>query len=96
MTPKEKAEELVNKMYQSFEPFEADDSLLIDEPDRSAADELWERNKAIYNRIYKVYAKKCAIIAVDEILKMGWNLPHYDSKEGESYWQEVKKEIEKL
>lgn len=45
---------------------------------------------------YQWIAKKCALIAVDEILKMGWNLPHYDIKDGESYWQEVKQEIEAL
>lgn len=32
-------------------------------------------------------AKQCALIAVDEILKLRVNI---------SYWQEVKKEIEKL
>ena len=35
-------------------------------------------------------ATQCAIIAVDEILKIGWNLPHYENKEGVVYWQEVK------
>ena len=32
-------------------------------------------------------AKQCALIAVDEILKLRVNIP---------YWQEVKEEIEKL
>ena len=36
------------------------------------------------------HATKCAIIAVDEILIMRWNLPHYGSKEGMIFWQEVK------
>ena len=35
-------------------------------------------------------AIQCAIIAVDEILIMRWNLPHYGNKEGMIYWQEVK------
>lgn len=41
-------------------------------------------------------AKKCALIAVDEIMKIGWNLPHYDNQEGYNYWYLVKTEIEKL
>ena len=35
-------------------------------------------------------ATRCAIIAVDEILIMRWNLPHYGNKEGMIFWQEVK------
>jgi len=35
-------------------------------------------------------ATRCAIIAVDEILIMRWNLPHYENKEGVVFWQEVK------
>ena len=41
-------------------------------------------------------AKECAIIAVNEIMKMGWNLPHYGNQEGYNYWYLVKQEIEKL
>ena len=40
--------------------------------------------------------KQCALIAVDEIMKIGWNLPHYDNQEGYNYWYLVKTEIEKL
>jgi hypothetical protein len=36
---------------------------------------------------YNEHAKQCALIAVDEILKLRVNIP---------YWQEVKKEIELL
>jgi len=60
MTPKEKAKELYDKMY--------DYSLFEEE------------------------AKRCALIAVDEILslyKANWNIEN-------TYWQEVKQEIEKL
>ena len=35
-------------------------------------------------------AIQCAIVAVDQILIMRWNLPHYGSKEGMIFWQEVK------
>jgi uncharacterized protein YdaT len=67
MTPKEKAIELYNKMYETgFKP-------------KSAL-------------IRTEQAKECALIAVDEILlnfgiEDGWTY---------EYWQEVKKEIEKL
>ncbi len=37
-------------------------------------------------------AKQCALIAVDEILEVN----KYSHKDILSYWQEVKKEIEKL
>ena len=76
MTPKEKAEDLVNKFY-------------ID------GDMLKE------NHSYRL-AKKCALIAIDEILDFMMN----DDIESEtcywanhpllSYWYEVKKEIELL
>lgn len=38
-----------------------------------------------------IYAKNCALIAVEEILENGFNFT--DESE---YWQEVKKELEKL
>ena len=43
----------------------------------------------------KIYAKKCALIAVDEILKsIVW---HHDfSNQKREYWQAVKTEIENL
>ena len=45
----------------------------------------------IYNEeIETANAIQCAIVAVDEILIMRWNLPHYGSKEGMIFWQEVK------
>lgn len=40
--------------------------------------------------------KKLAIHEVNDILKLGWNLPHYDNLSGKDYWQKVKKEIENL
>jgi hypothetical protein len=41
-------------------------------------------------------AKKCALIAVDEILSMGIMSDSGDWRMAKSYWEEVKKEIEKL
>lgn len=38
-----------------------------------------------------IYAKQCVLIAVDEILKESM-----DDLYSERYWQEVKKELEKL
>jgi len=70
MTPKEKAEELVDKMYN------------IDFNDD--AREIAMRYP---------HAIKCALIAVDEIINViEENCLEYD----DNYWQEVKKEIEKL
>ena len=68
MTPKEKAEELVNKFYRIIHL----DKMTID-----------------FN-----LAKQCALIAVDEILfALSF---HSDTELGEAYYNEVKKEIEKL
>jgi len=69
MTPKEKAEELVNEMFDYTE--------------------------ATYQA-----AKKCALIAVDEIINNNNKIPgnavglHIDANI--NYWKEVKQEIEKL
>jgi hypothetical protein len=38
-------------------------------------------------------AKQCATIAVNKILEIGWNLPHYKNINGVDYWNEVKQEI---
>ncbi|WP_296683397.1 hypothetical protein [Flavobacterium sp.] len=77
MTPKEKAEELVEKFDELLTYLES-----------------------------KTKTKKCALIAVDEIIRV---CPYFDLKIREtddqlsafdfqfiSYWQEVKQEIEKL
>lgn len=44
------------------------------------------------NWFHKKLAKKCALIAVDEILNEYWS---HDTKRRD-WWQEVKQEIEKL
>ena len=52
--------------------------------------ELFDKFDSILFKEYdNLEAKKCALIAVDEIL----NLDYYC---GSLYWQEVKQEIEKL
>ena len=68
MKPKEKANELVNKMLDFTDWHDED-------------------------------AKQCALIAVDEILKLENNNGYYfdgTNVTSISFWQEVKKEIEKL
>jgi hypothetical protein len=42
------------------------------------------------------FAKQCALIAVDEILKQCWDYRDIDVQASYDYWQEVKQEIEKL
>ena len=69
MTPKEKAVELFNKMYQ-------------------AKDILFQK------KMDKYQAKQCALIAVDEILDVLFQI--FESYEERIFWQEVKQEIEKL
>ena len=66
MTPKEKAEELVNKFAK-----------------------LPEEGSLMWYLSFEI-AKKCALIAVDEIIKSNAMLPPNLN------WQEVKKEIELL
>ena len=74
MTPIEKANDLVNKM------FNCDNST----PEKSMA-------------MLLIHAKQCALIAVDEIFDIAyWQLYESGGEQEEKYWQEVKKEIEKL
>ena len=92
MTPKEKAEELVNKFYGYI---------------------IYE-NESVYSekmlRVFKIKAKNCALIAVDELIKEVYNISHqYTAKYDEEtkfynyteskelkFWIEVKKQIEAL
>lgn len=62
MTEKDKARELVNKMYVGF-----------------------------VHDLHSYKARQCALICVDEILK----LP-FENQSERNYWEEVKNEIEKL
>ena len=73
MTPKEKADELVKKMYKIMSDSVSDITLY--------------------------FSKKCALVAVDEIL---WEIIKYSDNsqqyviENTKFWQQVKQEIEKL
>ena len=82
MTPKEKAEELVDKFYQT-----TPNEYFVNEPiGIKGRYKSWEQ------------AKQCALIAVDEIIKTGplkmidWGEIISDKP----FWQEVKQEIERL
>jgi len=76
MTPKEKAQELIDKMERPL-----NDDYVVD---------------------YNPYYKECALIAVNEIISNNFydktSIPHIGIKyfESNSYWEEVKKEIENL
>ena len=89
MTPKEKANQLVNK-FSSYVPtkisyleFGGDDNDF---------------------KTIVIESKKCALIAVDEILNitclkdldLDYNKYYNDKSEFKNYWIEVKQEIEKL
>lgn len=77
MTPKEKAEELVDKFIPYTEKFH-----------ESNPGNGWE--------IDVQAAKKCALIAVDEILNVIAGIYDYDFEVLKPYWEEVKQEITKL
>ena len=83
MTPKEKAIELVDKFYQT-----TPNEYFVNEPiGIKGRYKSWEQ------------AKPCALIAVDEILKLENNNGYYfdgTNVTSISYWAEVKQEIEKL
>lgn len=75
MTPKEKAEFLVHKMY----------NVDVADDDDGDDDPLMQYH----------HAKKCAFIAVDEIIMaIDWHQFEVPNKEFD-YWLEVKSEIEK-
>jgi hypothetical protein len=82
MTPKEKAEALVLK-FTNLVNYDFVSDLQWHDPTNS------DRNRRV-----KKDAKKCALIAVQEILEILWHT-HKNASEYE-YWQEVKKEIEKI
>lgn len=69
MTPKQKAQDLINKFLTEVKAADRYDYNLEDQ------------NLFI--------ARQCAKIVVDEILTLGWNLPHYENMTGEEYWKLV-------
>ena len=72
MTPKEKAQELVDKFRNEILSF-------------------------LNDRIKDQNAKRCALVAVDELIKIHYLLTTtHDTSPSINYWKEVKQEIEKL
>jgi hypothetical protein len=56
----------------------------------------YNNNDHLYYSITIEQAKICALIAVDEIIDIYWNLPGCGIGSKLEYWKEVKREIEKL
>ena len=82
MTPKEKAKKLVDKFYQT-----TPNETWIDEP-------LGE-----FTKTYTAWgqAKQCALIAVDELIKIHYLLTTtHDTSPSINYWKAVKQEIQNL
>ena len=80
MTPKEKAEELVDKFYQT-----TPNEYFVNEPiGIKGRYKSWEQ------------AKQCALIAVDEIKEAIFWHPFESPNFELEYWQDVKQEIENL
>ena len=83
MTPKGKAQDLVEKMMlYSYDKIE---------------NEIYPKY-IVDNKIKKELAKQCALIAVDEIIKQEAErcLAYKETDKFIDYWQEVKQEIELL
>ncbi len=55
-----------------------------------------DADKYIERNIISTTVKKCALIAVDEIMKQCWDYRDIDLQASYDYWNEVKHEIEKL
>ncbi len=86
MTPKEKAEELVDKMYNT---------------EHCGIEHFPNKNYCDCVEINYHQAKQCALIAVDEVQQLIKDLSSCKNRfiyiiDEMNYWQEVKQEIEKL
>ena len=108
MTPKEKAGELFDNMYQVYDMSNYN-YFEIDASDNDINNQLWEKNNELYKNIYKQFAKECALIAVDKTILSRKDDSQFDDTlwAGGSdmytmhpmylnYWLDVKKEINNL
>jgi hypothetical protein len=87
MTPKEKAEYLVNKFHHKMP------AQVIP----TASTYVGQLSCDIDLMGYFENAKLCALIAVNEIFDIAyWQLYESGGEQEEKYWQEVKQEIEQL
>jgi hypothetical protein len=73
MTPKEKAEELVDKFIEFTKEWDELDGYVEN----------------------KFNAEKCALIAIDEVIE-ALHEHHWQNRLIINYWEEIKREIEKL
>lgn len=84
MTPKEKAKELINKMYNT---------------EHCGIEHFPNKRYCECSEINLYQAKQCALIAVDEILKLEFIdsvFVSFSDLTLQEYWKEVKQEIENL
>ena len=87
MTAKEKAESLVLK-FQIFLNYDQVSNLVFHDPSPKNSD---------YHERVKRDAKKLSLIAIEEIIEATKGMVDEDSGySSDNYWNEVKKEIEKL
>ena len=88
LTPKEKAIQLVNSFMD-----------ISEEQDRTLIKYLEKLSSNSYNNpryLSKDIAKQCALIAVDETIKVASDESNFDGTLTKLYWQQVKQEIEKI
>lgn len=91
MTPEAKAKELFDKYFEISESID-----WTDEENYSKAEQFNDELGSDVLIFWNELAKESALIVVNQMLQLGWNLPHYENKTGIEYWTEVKEEIEKL
>ena len=89
MTPKEKAEELVNK----FSAIQ-DNINWGTEKEIEQANVIYTKNEKSYDMYYHILAKESALMVVDEMLEV--LCVYEDISKDYQYWQQVKQEIDKL
>ena len=89
MTPKAKAKKLFNTFYQLSESIE----WTTDETIKQKAGEYNEELGPEVEKFWHEHSKRCALIAVDEIINEYWS--HHNNNRV-YWWEEVKQEIEKL
>jgi hypothetical protein len=94
MTPKEKAKELVDRLYNLQCSIASDKNNFNKEKGSLFNDKLGVEIELYWHEVAKQYA----LIAVDECINIHFNLESDRNGIDESfkYWQEVKQEIEKL
>ena len=94
MTPKEKAKELVDR-FKEHSQSHIDDNVAKEFNSRNI--EYTKSKFAAMMRWSRVYnAKECALICVDEMIKVLWKIQHSICSDEIIYLEEVKQEIEKI